>query len=218
MAQLFSPRANTIVRIVIVVVPCLLIVAFAYAYQYANSPYATGEGWVADQPVPFSHKHHVAEVGLDCRYCHTGVEKAAFAGMPPTATCMTCHSQLWTNAEMLAPVRDSLATGERIRWQQVYRLPDYVYFDHRAHVKNGVGCSSCHGDMTTQPLTRQETPLTMGWCLECHRDPGRHLRPEDAVFDPHAPDPDNGPAKAAELLRHYVIRTENMTDCSTCHR
>jgi hypothetical protein len=218
MAQLFTPRANTIIRLVLVAVPCLFVVFVAYAYYYANAPYSTGEKWIADQPVPFSHKHHVGGLGLDCRYCHEGVEDAAFAGIPPTSTCMTCHSQLWTNAAVLAPVRNSLATDTPLRWNRVYALPDYVFFDHSVHVRNGVGCTSCHGDMAEQPLTRQQTPLTMGWCLDCHRDPGRHLRPEDRIFDPHAPDPDNGPVRAAELLRHYVIKTENMTDCSTCHR
>lgn len=218
MAQIFRPRANAIIRLAFAAVPCLIILVFAYGYIYQASPYATGEGVTHSQPVPFSHQHHVGALGLDCRYCHTGAEEAAFAGMPPTSTCMTCHSQLWTNAAMLAPVRDSLAEDKPLRWNRVYRLPDYVFFNHGVHVKNGVGCSTCHGDMTKQPLTRKNAPLTMGWCLDCHREPGPHLRPEDEIFDPSVPDPHNSPDRAAQMLRHYVINTANMTDCSTCHR
>lgn len=216
--QIFAPRANSIIRLSLAAIPCAVVVFFLFAYQFAASPYTTSEGWTPDQPVPFSHKHHVGALGLDCRYCHGGVEDTSFAGIPPTATCMTCHSQLWTNAGILAPVRNSLAEDRPIRWNRVYSLPDYVYFNHSVHVKNGVGCSTCHGDMTTQPLTMQKAPLTMGWCLQCHRDPGPHLRPEKAIFDPHAPDPHNNAAKSEAMLRHYVIETSNMTDCSTCHR
>lgn len=218
MAQIFRPRATTAIRLALVAMPLLFLAVIGFGYWYQSSGYVTAVNWAVDQRVPFSHKHHVGGLGLDCRYCHTGVEDAAFAGMPPTATCMTCHSQIWTNAGMLAPVRNSLATGTPIAWNRVYALPDYVYFDHHVHVRNGIGCTSCHGDMATQPLTARQTPLTMGWCLDCHRDPGRHLRPEGRIFDPHAPDPDNGPARAAELLRHYAIETANLTDCSTCHR
>jgi hypothetical protein len=218
MAQVFKPRANTIALAILVSVPIVVILVFAVNYQLHASPYVTLMGLHVDQPVPFSHKHHVGDLGLDCRYCHTGVENAAFAGLPPTRTCMTCHSQLFTSAAMLAPVRQSLATGTPIAWNRVYRLPDYVYFDHSVHVRNGIGCSTCHGDMSKQPLTEKKAPLTMGWCLECHRDPGPHLRPASGVFDPHTPDPHNDPQNAVALLRHYVIETGNMTDCSTCHR
>jgi hypothetical protein len=218
MAQIFRPRADTFIRLTLVAIPLAVVLLLLLSYQYQASSTVTGMGWTPEQPVPFSHKHHVGGLGLDCRYCHTGVENADFAGLPPTATCMTCHSQLWTNAAMLAPVRQSLAEGKPIRWTRVYSLPDYVYFDHSVHINNGVGCTSCHGDMTTQPLTQQKTPLTMGWCLDCHRDPGRHLRPAKDIFDPHVPDPNNSPERAKALLRHYLINTENMTNCYVCHR
>ncbi|MBN9076976.1 MAG: cytochrome C [Rhizobiales bacterium 65-79] len=218
MAQIFHPRANTVAIAVLVSIPVVVVLVFVVNYQLHASSYTTGEGRFVDQPVPFSHKHHVGDLGLDCRYCHGGVDKVAFAGLPPTHTCMTCHSQLFTNAAMLAPVRQSLATGIPIRWNRVYRLPDYVYFDHSVHIRNGIGCTTCHGDMSEQPLTEKKTPLTMGWCLACHRHPGTHMRDEADIFDPHVPDPHNDPRKAVAMLRHYVVETANMTDCSVCHR
>lgn len=218
MAQIFHPRANAILRLVLVSIPLFVILLFLLGYTYAASPYTTGQNRIVGQPVPFSHQHHVGGLGLDCRYCHEDVETAAFAGIPPTATCMTCHSQIWTDAEMLEPVRASLANNEPLRWNRVYSLPGYVYFDHSVHVNNGVGCTSCHGDMSEQPLTKQHAPLTMGWCLDCHRDPGPHLRAEDAIFDPSVPDPNNQPDEAQAMLHHYLIETENLTDCYTCHR
>ncbi|MDN5928471.1 MAG: cytochrome C [Hyphomicrobiales bacterium] len=218
MAQIFHPRANSVAVAILVSIPTIVILVLVVNYQLHASPFTTDVGMHVDQPVPFSHKHHVGDLGLDCRYCHGGVEGAAFAGLPPTHTCMTCHSQLFTNAAMLAPVRKSLANGVPLHWNRVYRLPDYVYFDHSVHIRNGIGCTTCHGDMSKQPLTEKKTPLTMGWCLSCHRDPGVHMRSEAAIFDPHAPDPDNDPHKAVAMLRHYVVETSNMTDCSVCHR
>ena len=135
--------------------------------------------------MPFSHQHHVGGLGLDCRYCHAGVETSPVAGLPPTHTCMTCHSQLYTQTAMLAPVRESLANNKPIHWNKVNRLPDYVYFDHSIHIAKGVGCTTCHGDVTSMPLMRQAAPLTMGWCLDCHRDPAPNLRPVADVFDPN---------------------------------
>ncbi|HET7413688.1 MAG TPA: cytochrome c3 family protein [Pararhizobium sp.] len=218
MGQIFRPRATTFLRLALAAIPFVFAAVIGFGYQIHATPFYTDVGFAPEQPVPFSHKHHVGGLGLDCRYCHTSVENAAFAGMPPTATCMTCHSQLWTNAPMLEPVRASLREGKPIRWNRVYQLPDYVYFDHAVHVNNGVGCSSCHGDMTTQPLTMRKTPLTMGWCLSCHRAPGVHLRPADEIFDPHVPDPHNGPERAKALLHRYLIKTQNMTNCYVCHR
>ncbi|MGN6470275.1 MAG: cytochrome c3 family protein [Rhizobiaceae bacterium] len=218
MAQIFHPRANTVAIAILVSIPAVVILVFVLNYELHASSYTTDVGLRVDQPVPFSHKHHVGDVGLDCRYCHGGVEGADFAGLPPTRTCMTCHSQLFTNAAMLAPVRQSLATGIPIHWNRVYQLPDYVYFDHSVHIRNGIGCTTCHGDMSEQPLTEKKTPLTMGWCLNCHRDPGTHMRDEADIFNPHVPDPHNDPQKAVAMLRHYVVHTSNMTDCSVCHR
>ena len=143
----------------------------------------TGEGRFVEQPVPFSHQHHTGELGIDCRYCHVGVEKVADAVVPPPHTCMTCHSQLWTNARMLAPVRESLASGTPIAWQRVNRLPDYVYFDHHVHVNNGMPRAACHGDARRMPLTRQATSMTMGWCLDCHRAPEQRIVAPTGQFE-----------------------------------
>ncbi|MCB8839658.1 cytochrome c3 family protein [Aurantimonas sp. VKM B-3413] len=218
MAQIFSRRADLYFRLGLIAVLGLPIVLAISGFAYYRSSYFTKVGEYVAQPVPFSHKHHAGELGIDCRYCHTGVEKAAFAGLPPTETCMTCHSQLWTNAPMLAPVRLSLATDTPLRWQRVHDLPDYVYFDHSVHVNNGVGCSSCHGNVKSMPLMMKAEPLSMGWCLDCHRDPAKNLRREDEIFDmtwhPAADQDDKG----RMLLAHYGIRPDHLTDCSVCHR
>ncbi len=218
MPQVFSPAADTLVRSVLaaaVVVPAIFV---GLAYAVARSPHATGQGIVVEQPVMFSHAHHVGQLGLDCRYCHTGVEQAAYAGVPPTETCMTCHSQIWTNAAMLAPVRESFARGLPIHWRRVHRLPGYVYFDHAAHVAKGVGCTSCHGPIDAMPLTWQDAPLTMAWCLECHRNPAGNLRPRDAVFSQDWQAPADQMAKGHQLLAAYGIKPDHLSDCSVCHR
>ncbi|MGH6683683.1 MAG: cytochrome c3 family protein [Pseudolabrys sp.] len=218
MPQLFRPSANTIARVVLVgilVVPFFLI---GLAYAVMRSPYTTGQNITLNQPVPFSHKHHVGEEGIDCRYCHTSVENSPFAGLPPTTTCMTCHSQLFTNAPMLAPVRASLAQHKPIHWQRVHRLPAYVYFDHSIHIAKGVGCTTCHGQVETMPLMRQEAPLTMGWCLDCHRNPVPNLRPRSQIFSTTWTPPADQIEQWRKLLVQYHIDTAHLTDCSRCHR
>ena len=196
------------------------IAAMLIAAVVVRGGNVTGEGRFVEQPVPFSHQHHAGELGIDCRYCHVGVEKGADAVVPPTHTCMTCHSQLWTNAKMLAPVRESLASGVPIAWRRVNRLPDYVYFDHHVHVNNGVPCAACHGDTRRMPLTRQASPMTMGWCLDCHRSPEQRIvsaerRFEDAPYE-HRTDADRRAARATAIRIAHAGR--NLTDCSTCHR
>ncbi len=218
MAQVFSPAADTIARCVIAAVLIVPLTFVGLAYALNRSPYVTDEAIVVTQPVPFSHSHHVAGLGLDCRYCHTGVEKSAFAGLPPTETCMTCHSQVWTNAAMLAPVRESLASDLPIHWRRVNRLPDYVYFDHSIHIAKGVGCTTCHGPIDHMPLMRQAAPLTMEWCLDCHRDPAKNLRPRDEIFSTDWHPPRDQMAKGHALLAAYGIRPDHLTDCSVCHR
>lgn len=218
MAQLFRPSADTFARVILVSILVLPFLAIGGAYALMRSPYITGQSITLNQPVPFSHAHHVGEVGLDCRYCHTSVETSAFAGMPPTTTCMTCHSRLFTNAEMLAPVRQSLAEGKPIRWTRVHRLPDYVYFDHSIHVAKGVGCSTCHGNVAAMPLMRQVAPLTMAWCLDCHRNPAPNLRPLDKIFDTQWTPPKDQDDQGKRLLVAYHIDTAHLTDCSRCHR
>jgi len=182
------------------------------------TPFVTGRNIVVPQTVPFSHEHHVGGLGIDCRYCHVGVERSRYAGLPPTETCMTCHSQLWTSAPMLAPVRQSLASGEPLHWNRVNRLPDYVYFDHSIHIAKGVGCSTCHGPVDRMPLMQQAAPLTMGWCLSCHRDPAPALRPESAVYDTEWVAPADQAKRGRALLAHYHIDNRHLTDCSVCHR
>ncbi|WP_426435555.1 cytochrome c3 family protein [Bradyrhizobium genosp. P] len=216
--QIFRPGADTIATMVLASLGVIPILSVGLAYQLAGSPYVTAQNVTRDQPVPFSHEHHVAGLGLDCRYCHTSVETASFAGLPPTETCMTCHSQLWTNAPMLAPVRTSLADHRPIVWQRVNRLPDYVYFDHSIHVAKGVGCSTCHGPVDQMKLTRQAAPLTMSWCLDCHRDPAKALRPRDAIFNTEWQPPADHDRLAREMMAAYHIRTDHLTDCSICHR
>ena len=213
----FGPRANLAVNAALVGAVGLLLVLLLMIWVVPVSGYNTQERYTPIQPVPFSHKHHVSGLGLDCRYCHTTVEVSQNAGMPPTETCMTCHSQIWTNAALLAPVRQSLAEGKPLRWTRVYGLPDYVYFDHSIHIAKGVGCTECHGPIGDMPLTWKATTLYMSWCLSCHRDPAPHLRPLNEVFNPHwrrSPDTPSG----AELMAAYHIHTETLSDCGTCHR
>jgi Cytochrome c7 and related cytochrome c len=216
--QLFPRWATQVARLGLVALAALPIgfLGLLMALQYM--PYVTGQTLTPRQPVPFSHEHHVGGLGLDCRYCHNSVEQSRFAGLPPTHTCMTCHSELWTNAAVLEPVRRSLAEGKPIRWQRVNALPDYVYFDHSIHVAKGVGCTTCHGQVDSMPLMRQQAPLTMGWCLDCHRHPEAHLRPEGEIFAGHWTPPPDQKERGRELIRHYLIRTEHLTDCSVCHR
>jgi hypothetical protein len=216
--QLFRPSASTIARIVLVAILVCPFMAIGLAYAVMRSSYVTGQDLTLRQPIPFSHKHHVGDNGIDCRYCHTSVETSAFAGLPPTTTCMTCHSQLFTNAQMLAPVRESLAERKPIHWQRVHRLPDYVYFDHSVHVAKGIGCTTCHGAVDTMPLMRQQAPLTMGWCLDCHRNPAPNLRPQSEIFSVHWSPPKDQLAEGKKLLVQYHIDTEHLTDCSRCHR
>lgn len=218
MPQLFRPVANTVARVILTAAFVSPFLAMGAGYAVMRSEYITGQSITVEQPIPFSHAHHVGGLGLDCRYCHTSVETAAFAGMPPTKTCMTCHSQLFTSAAMLAPVRQSLAEHKPIHWKRVYRLPDYVYFDHSVHVRNGVGCSSCHGAVQTMPLMRKAAPMTMDWCLSCHRDPSPHLRPQDQIFNMHWTPPKDQAEQGRFLLVQYHIKTEQLTDCSRCHR
>jgi hypothetical protein len=216
--QIFRPGADTIAKVLLASCGAAPILLVGLAYGIMSSPYATGQDVTRNQPIPFSHQHHVGGLGLDCRYCHTWVEKARFAGLPPTETCMTCHSQLWTNAGMLAPVRASLAKDEPIAWQRVNKLPDYVYFDHSIHVAKGVGCTSCHGAVDQMPLMRQAAPLTMQWCIDCHRAPEKALRPREAVFDTGWSPAKNQEQLGRELMAKYHIRVDHLTDCSVCHR
>jgi hypothetical protein len=220
LAQLFRPGANSMARaaLVLLVVAPLGLLALAIGLQHTG--YVTGQDRFVEQTVPFSHKHHAGELGIDCRFCHVGVETGARATVPTTEVCMTCHSQIWTNAQMLAPVRESFAKGRPLVWSRVNRLPDYVYFDHHVHVRNGVPCAACHGDLREMPLTRQATPMTMQWCLDCHRDPEWRLVPQDRITSSRPYDPPIPPDELKRIHAHVLglQRTRRLTDCSTCHR
>ncbi len=218
MAQIFRPGANAIAGVVMAGIVVVPVVAVVLTFGLWESPYATYQYITRTQPVPFSHEHHVGRLGLDCRYCHTQVEKAAFAGIPPTHTCMTCHSQIWTTAAVLEPVRESLAQRQPLHWVRVNRVPDFVYFDHSIHVAKGVGCTTCHGPIGTMPLTYRAEPLTMGWCLTCHRHPQSFVRPADEVFSPDWTPPPDQERQGEKLVRQYLINTDGLTDCSRCHR
>ncbi len=216
--QLFRPSANVFARAILMTAAIFPFAAIGVTYGIMSSAYVTGQDVVRTQPIPFSHKHHFAELGIHCLYCHTNVEKSPYAGLPATHVCMSCHSQIWTNAAMLAPVRESLASNRPIRWNRVHVLPAYVYFDHSVHVAKGVGCSTCHGHIDAMALTSQAAPLTMGWCVDCHSNPAPYLRPRDQIFN-MAWEPPAGRGRAgSQLLKANRIDPNRLIECSTCHR
>lgn len=212
---LFSPRATTWFRLALGGLFAALCGLGVSLYGFYQSPYWTNVGIAPPQPVLFSHRHHAGELRIDCRYCHASVETSAFAGMPSTTTCLSCHSQIFTTTAMLKPVVESASSGRPIIWSRVTRLPDHVYFNHSIHVAKGVGCTSCHGDIGNMALTAKAEPLSMRWCLDCHRDPGPRLRDPSQIFSPHLPPP---PTRSpSELLSFYQVHTQPLTNCSTCH-
>jgi hypothetical protein len=216
MPQIFHPSTNTISKVSIFGAVFLIACGLWLLGIMNGTPYVTEEGVARDQPVPFSHEHHVSGLGIDCRYCHTSVEKSAFAGIPPTETCMNCHSQIWAGSPMLQPVRDSYQTGTRLRWTRVNDLPDFVYFNHSIHINKGVGCNTCHGPINQMPFTWQGSALTMKWCLNCHRNPELYVRPKEQVFNMNYRPPANQREFGQKLVREYHIKS--LTDCYTCHR
>ena len=194
-------------------------VAFLAYTQLARSSWLTGQYLEKQQPVQFSHKHHVGDDGIDCRYCHQTVETTASAGMPATQTCMNCHSQIWSDSPYLEPVRASFRDNKPIEWQRVHDLPEYAYFNHSIHIAKGVGCSTCHGQIDNMPAVFQENSLQMEWCIACHRAPEKFIRPKKEVFNMQWQDGDIDTSERAKLKADYKIRSkEMMTSCSTCHR
>lgn len=216
MSQIFHPSTNTISRVSIFGGALFLLGLLWVLYGVNSSAYVTGVGVAVGQPVPFSHKHHVSGIGIDCRYCHSSVEDSAVAGLPPTETCMSCHSQIWADSPMLEPVRASFREGRPIEWVRVHDLPGFVYFDHSIHLKKGIGCASCHGRVDQMPLMWKVATLNMEWCLDCHREPERFVRPREEVFNMAWTPPVDQLALGRELVARYRIR--KMTDCATCHR
>lgn len=214
--QIFHPSTNTISRLTIYGAVIFAGLLSYVLYEVGQSSYYRAQTIPQIQPVPFSHEHHVAQLGIDCRYCHTSVEKSAFAGMPSTQTCMSCHSQIWTNAAMLAPVRESYETGQSIAWTRVNALPEFVYFNHSVHIAKGIGCTTCHGQIGKMALTWRATTLQMTWCLDCHRHPEEYVRPKNEVFNVDYAPPPNQLELGRELVRKYKIMS--LTSCETCHR
>jgi hypothetical protein len=216
MSQIFHRSANTLSKVSIF--GALFIVAglIWLAMLINRSSYVTGAQVIREQPIQFSHQHHVQTIGIDCRYCHTTVETAAFAGIPPTKTCMNCHSQIWSTSPFLEPVRASFRDDRSLRWLRVHDLPDFVYFNHSVHVKNGIGCETCHGRVDQMPLMLQEHSLQMEWCLDCHRNPAAYVRPRSEIYTmgyrPPVPQSVIGP----RLVKEYGI--SGRTSCSACHR
>lgn len=216
--QLFHPSVNTIARASIFGGVVILAALGWVIASITTSDYVNNTNVAVAQPVPFSHEHHVKGLGISCQYCHSSVTESSSAGMPATQTCMTCHSQIWTNAEILKPVRDSYATGVPLQWNRVYDLPDFVYFNHSIHVKKGIGCSSCHGQVNNMPLMRKAQPLFMNWCLGCHRAPEKFIRPRDQVFSMEWTPPANQISLGQQLVQEYHVNKGKLTNCSICHR
>ncbi len=215
MPAIFPRWTNQIPLAIGVIGPLFMASAVAGAFYYF-SPKFTDVGYRPTQPVPFSHKLHAGEMGMDCRYCHNTVERAGHAAIPATATCMNCHSQVKTDSPKLGPIRHSYKTGDPVPWVKVHMLPDYAYFDHSPHVAAGVGCASCHGRIDTMPVVQQDQPLSMSWCLDCHRNPGPHLRPLDQVtnmtYDPATANYDYTQDPERTRLPEPPVH------CSGCHR
>jgi hypothetical protein len=221
MAQLFRKSTNTFIRVALAGMGGGFLVFWGVVYAVYWSPYTTEVKVARVQEVPFSHQHHAARLGIDCRYCHVSVEESSFAGIPPTYTCMSCHSQVWTDAPMLAPVRESLAQDRPLEWRRVNQTPDFVFFNHSIHVQKGIGCSSCHGAVDQMPLTWKAHSLYMRWCLDCHEAPERQLRPRDQIYNMNWQPPPDQRQRGRALLSEYHIRQERLAqlrDCSMCHR
>ncbi len=232
MPQVFPRSMNPIAKIVVLGLPLMFAGTALGLAAFYRSGYVTGANEVIEQPVPFSHLHHVGQLGIDCRYCHNSVETSAYAGIPPTKVCMNCHQQIWTGAELLEPVRESYRLNKPIVWNKVHNLPQYTYFNHSIHVGKGVGCVECHGQVDQMPLIFQTKTLLMEWCVKCHREPDMHIRPTSEVtsmtwkpstetFNPRTGD--KYPTNAKELAKilkdeHGIRDAMTLTSCSMCHR
>jgi hypothetical protein len=217
-SPLFGAGGTALFRAALGLAALGVLGAATAVFAYFHAPWWTRVGYAEDQPVLFSHRHHAGELHIDCRFCHSSVEHSAFAGMPPTETCLTCHSQLFTDTALLRPVVASAERGLPLRWQAVTRLPDHVYFDHSIHVAKGVGCTTCHGDVGGMPLLAKAERVDMRWCLDCHRNPAPALRPRDQLFDPDWTPPPDQEKRGRALMAAYHVQTSFLTDCSTCHR
>jgi hypothetical protein len=219
MAQIFHHSSNTLARMTIYGAVFFLAFVSWAGYELDRSHWSTRQNVPREQPIPFSHAHHVGGEGFDCRYCHTSVESSSFAGIPATEICMNCHSQIWRTSPTLEPVRASYRTGESISWTRVHDLPDFVYFNHSIHVAKGVGCESCHGRVDRMPLMMQENTLQMEWCLNCHRHPERYVRPKELITQMgYVPAGDQEEIGRRLVQEYHIQDARQLTSCSTCHR
>ncbi|MEO7910079.1 MAG: cytochrome c3 family protein [Roseiflexaceae bacterium] len=217
MGQLFPRRANLLARLSVYGIFVVAALGLIGLLIYSRSPYPAFAQKSPTQPVPFSHALHVG-IKIDCQYCHSSVTASASAGMPSTQTCMTCHSVIRTDSAALAPVRDSYATGKPIEWNRVHDLGDFAYFNHSIHVGKGVGCSTCHGQVSQMNQIRQVAPLTMGWCIDCHRAPEQYLRPQAEIFNTDWVPPADQLAQGRQLVQANHIEVSKLTNCTICHR
>ncbi len=214
MPALFSPQSNRTLRLVIVIVIAAPIVFLLSLWIWVRTPWVTGERFFVAQPIEFDHRHHVKDDGIDCLYCHNSAERSPHAGIPTNELCMGCHNQIWNATPQLELLRENYFAGRPTVWAAVHDLPDFVYFNHAIHLDHGIGCSSCHGRVDLMPMVYQSAPLTMGWCLDCHRDPGPHLRPREQITTmPWTPLPVEDQAR---LAAEYGV--ERKVNCTTCHR
>ncbi len=219
MSQIFHRYTNVYSRLSLLAVLVFLGFLGGVVGLLNLSGYNTNQNVTIGQPIQFSHAHHVGGMGIDCRYCHTSVEEAAFAGIPPTKTCMNCHSQIWIGAPILEPVRASFRDNRPLQWTRVHDLPDFVYFNHSIHVKQGVGCETCHGRVDRMPLMLQAASLQMEWCLDCHRAPEKFVRPRDQIVTMGYQPAERQDVLGPRLVREYGIADgKHMTSCSVCHR
>lgn len=219
MSQIFHRSTNTFSRILIFGAVFFLGFVTWVGSVLDRSAYATRQHQSREQPVPFSHAHHVGALGIDCRYCHTTVETSSFANIPPTKTCMNCHSQIWITSPTLEPVRASYREDKSINWVRVHDLPDFVYFNHSIHVAKGVGCETCHGRVDRMPLTYQQNTLQMEWCLNCHRHTEQYIRPKEFVTTMGYVPAGDQEEIGRRLQKEYNIQDVHLlTSCSTCHR
>jgi len=219
MGQIFHRSTNTISRVSIYGAVFIAAALGYLGWAVTESPYFTDVNVPREQPVPFSHKHHVTDDGIDCRYCHTSVEKSSFAGIPSTHICMSCHSRLWANSPILEPVRTIYQTDKSLEWTRVNAVPDFAYFDHSIHIHKGVGCTTCHGPIGEMPLTWRANTLYMRWCIDCHKHPERFVRRREDVFKADYQPPQDQLALGRRLVKEYKIEdATQLTDCYTCHR
>ena len=213
-AALFPPASNFLAPLALGMTLLSGAGALLFLLGWARSPYSTGQLEPIEQPVLFDHRHHVRDDGIDCFYCHDAARTSAYAGVPAASLCMSCHNQVWNGSALLEPVRQSFFSNTPIRWERVNRLPDFVYFNHSAHVTRGVGCATCHGPVDEMARVYAAMPLTMEWCLYCHRDPSPYLRPEDRITDMKWSQ--TGVAAGERLRQDNHVSPP--TECSGCHR